>query len=50
MLWKEPGIPRSTKSRIAVYTYLIPLLIYAALTLFIFNSAQKAIEAAGGGL
>jgi hypothetical protein len=47
MLWKDTQIPPAVKPRVLVYTYLIPILVYVAMAVFVFNSAQKAIEAGG---
>jgi hypothetical protein len=49
MVWKEPSLSSIAKGRLVCYTYLIPFVVYFALTLFVFNSAQHAIDAAGGG-
>lgn len=43
MLWRDTTFNRTTKARILVYTFLIPFLVYLALTLCVFNSAERAI-------
>jgi hypothetical protein len=48
MVWKEPSLSRTAKGRLIFYTYLIPFLVYVALTVYVFNSAERAIQAAGG--
>jgi hypothetical protein len=48
-LWQDTSFSRTAKLRILFYTYLIPMLAYVAFLVFVFNTAQKAIEAAGGG-
>jgi hypothetical protein len=49
MLWKEPGLTRSQKTRWRVYAVLIPFLISVAWMVYELDVAQKTIQAAGGG-
>jgi hypothetical protein len=49
LLWRDDTLTRGAKIRMLVYTYLIPFLIYFAISLYLIDSTQKAIQAGGGG-
>jgi hypothetical protein len=49
MLWHDTSLDRKAKGRILVYTYLIPTLVYLALSLYLFNATERAIQSGGGG-
>ena len=49
MLWKDTTLDRAMKFRIVTYSILIPVLLGIAFMLYEYDSAQKAIQAAGGG-
>ena len=49
MLWRDQTLSRSMKFRVITYAVLIPVLLSIAFMLYEFDSAQKAIQAGGGG-
>ena len=49
LLWKDPAFSRKAKIRMVTYTLLLPLLLYIAATLYLFDATERAITAAGGG-
>jgi hypothetical protein len=49
MLWRDRTFDRSAKLRIITYTLLVPVVLYLAASLYLFDATEKAIRAAGGG-
>jgi hypothetical protein len=49
MLWRDKTLNRSAKARLLVYTFLVPLIVYLAITIYLFHATDVAIQAGGGG-
>jgi hypothetical protein len=48
MLWRDQTLNRSAKLRMVTYTFLVPLALYLAASIYLFNATEHAIKAAGG--
>jgi len=49
MLWRDESMSRSTKGRVLIYSFAIPVCLAVLFMLREYDAAEKAIQAAGGG-
>ena len=49
MLWRDTSLTRSAKLRLLTYTFLVPIVIYLAASIYLFHATEVAIQAGGGG-